>query len=131
MLLLEEKKHEGREFFACFCAKSMVPNDDCITSSGIACATSPSTSLRTEIMLFFRKVLFIESKGRAHVRSVRHAATHRNQRGILRSEGESKLPQVIQQADLSRKEVIEAVKQIKSHGNAPLPKNPKQPTLFQ
>jgi biotin operon repressor len=53
------------------------------------------------------------------------------QRGILRSEGESKLPQVIQQADLSRKEVINAVKQIKSHGNAPLPKEPKQPTLFQ
>jgi DNA invertase Pin-like site-specific DNA recombinase len=53
------------------------------------------------------------------------------QRGILRSEGESRLPQVIQQADLNRKEVIDAVKQIKSHGNAPLPKNPKQPTLFQ
>lgn len=53
------------------------------------------------------------------------------QRGILRSEGESRLPQVIQQADLNRKEIIDAVKQIKSHGNAPLPKNPKQPTLFQ
>jgi hypothetical protein len=53
------------------------------------------------------------------------------ERGILRSEGESRLPQVIQQADLSRKEVIQAVKQIKSHGNSPLPENPKQPTLFQ
>ena len=52
------------------------------------------------------------------------------QRGILRSEGESRLPQVIQQADLSRKEVIRAVKQIKSHGNSPLPENPKQPFLF-
>ena len=53
------------------------------------------------------------------------------QRGILPSEGESRLPQVIQQADLSRKEVIHAVKQIKSHGNSPLPENPKQPFLFQ
>ena len=50
--------------------------------------------------------------------------------GILRSEGESRLPQVIQQADLGRKEVIRAVKQIKSHGNSPLPENPKQPFLF-
>ena len=53
------------------------------------------------------------------------------QRGILPSEGESRLPQVIQQVDLSRKEVIHAVKQIKSHGNSPLPENPKQPFLFQ
>ena len=53
------------------------------------------------------------------------------QRGVLRSEGEPGLPQVIQQADLIRKEVIDAAKQIKSHGNSPLPKNPKQPTLFQ
>jgi hypothetical protein len=53
------------------------------------------------------------------------------QRGVLRSEGESRLPQVIQQADLNRKEVLDAVNQIKSHGNSPLPKNPKQPTLFQ
>jgi DNA invertase Pin-like site-specific DNA recombinase len=53
------------------------------------------------------------------------------QRGILRSEGESRLPQVIHQADLSRKEVIQAVKRIKSHGNSPLPENPKQPFLFQ
>jgi DNA invertase Pin-like site-specific DNA recombinase len=53
------------------------------------------------------------------------------QRGILRSEGESRLPQVIQQTDLSRKEVLRAAKQIKSHGNSPLPENPKQPLLFQ
>jgi len=53
------------------------------------------------------------------------------QRGVLRSEGESRLPQVIQQADLSRKEVIDAVKHIKSHGNCPLPENPKQLILFQ
>jgi len=53
------------------------------------------------------------------------------QRGILRSEGEIGLPQVINHADLCRKEVKAAVKQIKSHGNSPLPENPEQQTLFQ
>lgn len=52
------------------------------------------------------------------------------QRGILPSEGERGLPQVIQRADLHRKEVITAVQAIKSHGNAPLPENPNQQTLF-
>jgi hypothetical protein len=52
------------------------------------------------------------------------------QRGILRSEGESGLPQVIQRTELCRNEVIRAVNHIKSHGNSPLPENPKQQTLF-
>jgi len=53
------------------------------------------------------------------------------QRGVIKSEGMSGLPQVIAASELSRKEVILAVQQIKSHGNSPLPKNPKQQTLFQ
>lgn len=53
------------------------------------------------------------------------------QRGLISVEGASGLPQVINESELSRKEVKEAVKQIKSHGNSPLPENPKQPTLFQ
>ncbi len=52
------------------------------------------------------------------------------QRGILRSEGESGLPQIIQRTELCRNEVIRAVNHIKSHGNSPLPENPKQQTLF-
>ena len=52
------------------------------------------------------------------------------QRGILRSDGESGLPQVIQRAELCRNEVITAVNHIKTHGNSPLPKDPKQLTLF-
>ncbi len=51
--------------------------------------------------------------------------------GIVRSEGESGLPQVIPRAELNRNEVITAVKHIKSHGNCPLPKNPNQQTLFK
>ena len=53
------------------------------------------------------------------------------QGGVIRSEGVSRLPQVISASELSRKEVESAVQQIKSHGNSPLPKNPKQQTLFQ
>jgi hypothetical protein len=53
------------------------------------------------------------------------------QRGVIKSEGISGLPQVIQQSDLNGKEVMTAVQQIKSHGNSPLPENPKQQTLFQ
>lgn len=53
------------------------------------------------------------------------------QRGVISAEGESGLPQMILESELSRKEVRAAVEQIKSHGNSPLPKNPKQPTLFQ
>ncbi len=53
------------------------------------------------------------------------------QRGILPSEGESGLPQVIQLSDLNRKEVTAAVQHIKSHGNAPLPENPKQISLYK
>jgi len=50
---------------------------------------------------------------------------------VIKSEGMSGLPQVIAASELSRKEVILAVQQIKSHGNSPLPKTPKQQTLFQ
>jgi DNA invertase Pin-like site-specific DNA recombinase len=53
------------------------------------------------------------------------------QRGVIRSDGVASLPQVIYASELSRKEVKNAVQQIKSHGNSPLPENPKQQTLFQ
>jgi DNA invertase Pin-like site-specific DNA recombinase len=52
------------------------------------------------------------------------------QRGVLNSEGTPGLPQLIQLAELSREEVITAVRHIKSHGNSPLPEDPKQLTLF-
>ena len=52
------------------------------------------------------------------------------QQGILSAEGEKRLPQVIRCADLVSNEVQAAVRHIKSHGNAPLPKNPKQKSLF-
>jgi DNA invertase Pin-like site-specific DNA recombinase len=52
-------------------------------------------------------------------------------RGIIHSEGDKRLPQVIQLSELSKREVTAAVQQIKSHGNAPLPKDPNQLTLFQ
>ncbi len=52
------------------------------------------------------------------------------QRGILNSEGAPGLPQLIQLAELNREEVITAASHIKSHGNSPLPKDPKQLTLF-
>jgi DNA invertase Pin-like site-specific DNA recombinase len=52
------------------------------------------------------------------------------QQGILAAEGESRLPRVIRQSDLERKAIQDEVRRIKSHGNAPLPKNPSQKTLF-
>jgi hypothetical protein len=52
------------------------------------------------------------------------------QQGILAAEGESRLPQVIHRSDLESKAIQAAVRRIKSHGNAPLPKNPEQKTLF-
>ncbi len=53
------------------------------------------------------------------------------QRGIIHTEGDKRLPQVIQLSELSKREVNAAVRQIKSHGNAPLPKDPNQLNLFQ
>lgn len=52
------------------------------------------------------------------------------QQGILVAEGESGLPQVIRQRDLASAAIRAAVGRIKSHGNAPLPKNPDQKTLY-
>lgn len=52
------------------------------------------------------------------------------QQGILPAEGESRLPQVIRRSDLESEAIQVAVRRIKSHGNAPLPKNPDQKTLF-
>jgi len=52
------------------------------------------------------------------------------QQGILAAEGERHLPQVIRRSDLESKAIQATVRVIKSHGNAPLPKNPKQKTLF-
>jgi hypothetical protein len=52
------------------------------------------------------------------------------QQGILPAEGESCLPQVIRRSDLESKAIQAEVRRIKSHGNAPLPKNPNQKTLF-
>ena len=52
-------------------------------------------------------------------------------RGILAAEGIPELPRVIQRRNLGKKEVRTAVNHIKSHGNSPLPENPKQLSLFQ
>lgn len=52
------------------------------------------------------------------------------QQGILVAEGESRLPQVIRRSDLESKAIQAEARRIKSHGNAPLPKNPNQKTLF-
>jgi hypothetical protein len=52
------------------------------------------------------------------------------QQGIVPAEGESRLPQVILRTDLAAEAIQAAVRQIQSHGNAPLPKNPSQKTLF-
>jgi DNA invertase Pin-like site-specific DNA recombinase len=52
------------------------------------------------------------------------------QQGILPAEGESHLPRVIHRSDLESKAIQAAVRRIKSHGNAPLPKDPNQKTLF-
>jgi len=52
------------------------------------------------------------------------------ERGTLSAEGNAPLPRVIQCDDLANEEVQVAVRHIKSHGNAPLPKNPNQLTLL-
>ena len=52
------------------------------------------------------------------------------QQEIVVAEGGPRLPQVIRRATLASKEIQAAVRRIKSHGNAPLPKNPRQQTLF-
>ena len=52
------------------------------------------------------------------------------QQGIVPAEGEARLPQVISRSDLESKAIQAVVRRIKSHGNAPLPKNPNQKTLF-
>ncbi len=52
------------------------------------------------------------------------------QQGIVSAEGESRLPQVIDRANLASEEIQAALRRIKSHGNAPLPKDPKQQTLL-
>lgn len=52
------------------------------------------------------------------------------ERGTLPAEGTSPLPRVIGRNDLASEVVQVAVRHIKSHGNAPLPKNPNQLTLF-
>lgn len=52
------------------------------------------------------------------------------QQEIVISEGASNLPQVIIESDLASEAIRAAVKQIRSHANAPLPTNSKQKTLF-
>lgn len=52
------------------------------------------------------------------------------QQGLLPAEGESRLPRVILRSDLESKAIQAAVRRIKLHGNAPLPKNPDQKTLL-
>jgi hypothetical protein len=52
------------------------------------------------------------------------------QQGTLPAEGESRLPQVIDRSDLESEAIQAAVRRIKSHGNAPLPKNPNQKHLL-
>ena len=52
------------------------------------------------------------------------------QQEILSVEGERRLPQVIQRESLASQEIKAAVQHIKSHSNAPLPKNPNQKSLF-
>ena len=50
--------------------------------------------------------------------------------GIVASEGESGLPQVILESDLSNEAIQAIVTQVRSHANAPLPTNPNQKTLL-
>ena len=52
------------------------------------------------------------------------------QQEIVTSEGAANLPQVIIESDLVNEAIQAAVKQIRSHANAPLPTNSKQKTLF-
>ena len=51
------------------------------------------------------------------------------QQGIVPSEGESGMPQVILTTDLTSEAVKASVKQIRDHKNAPLPTNPNQQTF--
>jgi len=51
-------------------------------------------------------------------------------RGLLPAEGTPGFPRVLMCADLDHPAVQKAVKAIKSHGNSPLPENPKQRVLF-
>ena len=50
--------------------------------------------------------------------------------GVVISEGERGLPQVIRASDLSSESIQAIAKQIRNHKNAPLPTNPEQKTLF-
>ena len=52
------------------------------------------------------------------------------QQEIVASEGEANLPQVIIESDLANEAIQAAAKQVRSHGNAPLPTDSKQKTLF-
>jgi hypothetical protein len=52
------------------------------------------------------------------------------QEGLLDSEGERGLPQVIRASDLTSEAIQGAADQIRNHRNAPLPTNPNQKTLF-
>lgn len=52
------------------------------------------------------------------------------QQEILPAEGEPRLPQLIRRSDLESAAIRAAIGRIKTHGNAPLPKNPNQRTLF-
>lgn len=52
------------------------------------------------------------------------------QEGLVESEGERGLPQVILASDLASEAVQAAANQIRNHVNAPLPTNPNQKTLF-
>lgn len=52
------------------------------------------------------------------------------QEGLIDSESEGGLPQVILASDLSSEAIQAAANQIRNHPNAPLPTNPHQKTLF-
>ena len=52
------------------------------------------------------------------------------QEGLVDSEGESGLPQVILASDLTSESIQAAARTIRLHPNAPLPTNPNQKTLF-
>ena len=52
------------------------------------------------------------------------------QKGIVSTEGEPRLPQLILRETLASPAIQAAVESIKSHGNAPLPENPNQLSLF-
>ena len=52
------------------------------------------------------------------------------QQEIISAEGEPQFPRVIHRTSLASDAVQAAVRRVKTHGNAPLPKNPQQQTLF-